>query len=217
MFTGLIEETGRIKSIRPEGGGYRIVVSATKITSDLNVDDSVAVNGVCQTVVACDSHSFEAVAVEETLRKTTLNRLRAGDSVNLERALRLSDRLGGHFVQGHIDCIGRIHSIVKERTAVNLWVSFPNEFSKYIVNTGSICVNGVSLTSARVEGNRFMVAVIPHTWENTTFKTAKVGDAVNLEFDIIGKYLEKLVFENQKNQKQSHSSSLDKFIDQPDY
>jgi riboflavin synthase len=217
MFTGLIEEIGTIKSLRPEGGGFRIVVSASKITEDLQIDDSVSINGVCQTVVACNSKSFEAVAVEETLRKTTFGRLRAGDSVNLERALKVGDRLGGHFVQGHVDCVGEIRSIVKERTAVNLWISFPIEFGKYIVNTGSICVNGISLTSARVENNLFMVAVIPHTWENTTFKAAKVGDSVNLEFDIIGKYIEKLMFENKSETGKTKSSPLDKFIDQPDF
>jgi riboflavin synthase len=217
MFTGLIEEVGKIKSIRPEGGGFRISVSAKKITQDLKIDDSVAINGVCQTVVTSDNYSFEVVAVEETLRKTAFNNLHAGDSVNLERAMRLSDRLGGHIVQGHVDCTGKINSIQKERTGVNVWISYPPDFDKYLVNTGSICINGVSLTTARVEKGKFMVAVIPHTWENTTFKEAKTGNTVNLEFDILGKYIEKLITEGQKNKDIGDKSGLERFIDQPEY
>jgi riboflavin synthase len=217
MFTGLIEETGTIKSIRPEGGGFRISVSAAKITDNMKTDDSVAINGVCQTVVKCDNNGFEVVAVEETLRKTAFKQLRAGDRVNLERALKLSDRLGGHIVQGHVDCTGRINSIEKERTAINLWISYPPEFEKYLVNTGSICINGISLTSARIERNRFMVAVIPHTWDNTTLNEAKTGDLVNLEFDILGKYIKNLMLGNRKNEEKDNQSGLDRFIDQPEY
>ena len=217
MFTGLIEEIGKVKSIKHEGGGYRIGVAVSKIGDDLKIDDSVSINGVCQTVVACDKTFFEVVAVEETLRKTNFNDLRAGDEVNLERALKLSDRLGGHIVQGHVDCTGKINSIQKERTGINVWISFPPEFSKYLVNTGSICVNGVSLTSARVEGDRFMVSIIPHTWENTTFRNVHSGQKVNLEFDILGKYTEKLLKQAGKQNSSNKKSILDDFIDQPEY
>ena len=216
MFTGLIEEIGRIKNIKPDGGGFRISVTADKITKELKVDDSVAINGVCLTVVFCDNNSFEVTAVEETLRKTAFNNLRAGDYVNLERALKVSDRLGGHIVQGHVDCVGKINSIQKERTAVNVWISYPVEFGKYLVNTGSICINGVSLTTARVELDRFMVAIIPHTWENTTFTNVKTGETVNLEFDILGKYIEKLISNKGTNQVESDKSILDQFLEQPD-
>ncbi len=217
MFTGLVEEQGKIKSIRPDGGGFRISVSSKIVTEEIKIDDSVAINGVCQTVVACSPVSFEVVAVEETLRKTTFRKLRAGDTVNLERALKLNARLGGHIVQGHIDCIGKVYSIQKERTAVNVWISFPQKFAKYLVNSGSICVDGISLTSARVEQDRFMLAIIPHTWENTTFNNLKAGDSVNLEFDILGKYIENMIAEKQNIVSENRKSSLDRFIEQPEY
>jgi len=217
VFTGLIEEVGKVKTVKPQGGGYRISFTINKIGDDLKIDDSVAINGVCQTVIACSENHFEVVAVEETVRKTNFSDLRAGDDVNLERALGISDRLGGHFVQGHIDCKGKISSIQKERTGINVWISYPSKFSKYLVNTGSICVNGVSLTTARVEKDRFMVAVIPHTWNNTTFRNMRQGENINLEFDILGKYIEKLIKDSETNPNDKKKSILDNFLDQPEY
>ncbi len=217
MFTGLIEEVGKVKTVKPEGGGFRISFTIKKIGDDLKIDDSVAINGVCQTVIACSEKHFDVVAVEETVRKTNFSELRAGAEVNLERALRISDRLGGHFVQGHVDCTGKINSIQKERTGINVWISYPSKFFKYLVNTGSICVNGVSLTTARVEKDRFMVAVIPHTWNNTTFRNMMQGENINLEFDILGKYIEKLIEKTEINPGDKKKSILDNFIDQPEY
>lgn len=193
MFTGLIEEIGIVKAIRQIGGGKRFTIYASKIFDDLKIDDSVALNGVCQTVVKITGDSFEVEAVEETLRKTTLNKIRTGSKLNIERAVRLSDRMGGHLVQGHVDCIGYILGIIPESAGKLVWVSFPDSFRKYIVPVGSICINGVSITVAKVEQNKFMVSIIPHTWDITLMKELKNGDEVNLEFDIIGKYVENMM------------------------
>jgi riboflavin synthase len=212
MFTGLIEEIGSIKKVKSIGGGLRIQVSAAKIMDDLKIDDSVSINGACQTVVSLTENSFDVEAVEETLLKTTLEKLKPGDSVNLERAALPDSRLGGHFVQGHVDCIGELAKIEKLQTAVNLWFFYPKEFTELIVPTGSICINGVSLTSARVENNQFMVAIIPHTLKSTNLKDLKVGSKVNLEFDIIGKYVVKILSASNLSKR---TSPLDKYITQP--
>lgn len=193
MFTGLIEEIGKIISITNLGGGIRIKVSASKIMDDVKIDDSISINGVCQTVVQVGKNEFEVIAIEETLKKTNFNELKPNQEVNLERAVRLNDRLGGHLVQGHIDCVGKITSIIKSQTEHLVTISFPFEFAKYIIPVGSICINGVSLTVAKLDNKTFTVAIIPHTWDMTIFKNFKVGDMVNLEFDIIGKYLERLL------------------------
>ena len=213
MFTGLVEEIGKIKAISNLGGGKKITVSAKKIMDDLKIDDSVAINGACQTVVKLGLNEFDVVAVEETLRKTTLGKLKTGDEINLERAMKISDRLGGHIVQGHVDTTATVLSIEKENTGVLYWFSLPSEFSKYLVNSGSICINGVSLTTARVEQSKFCVAVIPHTVSVTTFKHLNNGSIVNLEFDILGKYIEKMMHTSQPKK----NSALDIYIDQPEY
>lgn len=219
MFTGLIEEVGKIRSISTMGGGKRIGVDAKVILDDLKIDDSVAINGACQTAVKVTKDYFEVEAVEETLRKSTLGTLKAGDWVNLERAAKLETRMGGHIVQGHVDCKGKVEKIIKEKTGIQLWIVFPEKFVKYIVPVGSICINGVSLTAARVEGNRFMSAIIPHTWKVTTLAELASGKEVNLEFDVIGKYVEKMVEPHMKKDSgnPSKSSYLDQFIDQPKY
>ncbi len=193
MFTGLIEEIGTVEAIRPIGRGKRITVLANKIMEDLKVDDSVALNGACQTVVDITGNTFDVEAVEETLRKTTLGKFISGKKINLERAAKLGDRMGGHLVQGHVDCVGHILTIIPESAGKLVWISFPSQIRKYIVPVGSICIDGVSLTVAKVEADKFMVAVIPHTWDLTMFKELKNGQEVNLEFDIIGKYVENMV------------------------
>ncbi len=193
MFTGLIEEIGKIAAVRPLGGGKRITVECSKIFDGLKIDDSVAINGVCLTVVAISGRRFDAEAVEETMRKTTFSNIRVGSKINLERAARLGDRMGGHLVQGHVDCTGKISSVIHETTGWQLWVTFPREFSKYIISSGSICIDGVSLTVARVERDRFMISIIPHTRSITTLGELKTGGIVNLEFDLIGKYVEQLI------------------------
>lgn len=212
MFTGLIEEVGIIKSIQPIGSGKKITVQGEKIFDDLKIDDSVAMNGVCQTVINRTNNTFDVIAIEETLRKTTLGNYNAGKKINLERAAKVGDRIGGHIVQGHVDCTGNILTIQSETAGKLIWVSFPKEFKKYIVKIGSICINGVSLTVAKLEDLKFMTAVIPHTWAMTTFNELSIGDEVNLEFDIIGKYIENMVEPYNKRK----SSILEQFIDNPD-
>ncbi len=196
MFTGLIEEIGKIVAVRHLGGGKRITVECTKIFDGLKIDDSVALGGVCQTIVAISGRRFDVEAVEETLRKTTLSGVRTGSRINLERAAKLGDRMGGHLVQGHVDCTGRISSIIQESAGWQLWVEFPIGFSKFLISAGSVCVDGVSLTVARVERDRFMCAIIPHTRSVTTLGELKTGSKVNLEFDLIGKYVEKMIIHN---------------------
>lgn len=216
MFTGLIEETGIIQSVKPLGGGKRITVKSQKIMDDLKIDDSVAINGVCQTVVSRTVDTFDVESVEETIRKTTFGQLKSGDWVNLERALRIGDRLGGHLVQGHVDCTGNVITIVKERTGILLWISYPSEFSRYIVNTGSICINGISLTVAKAESGKFMSAIIPHTWEITILNFLKTGSLVNLEFDVLGKYIENMIKSGITHNNLSKNSSIyDQYLDQP--
>lgn len=207
MFTGLIEEIGTIRTLRPQGGGYRISVSAQAIMDDVAIDDSIAINGVCQTVVARTATTFDVEAVEETMKKTTFGYLRAGDSVNLERAMKLGARMGGHIVQGHVDCRAEVVRIKELGTSWMLTVRVPDVFMKYIVPVGSICLHGVSLTVAEVEDTLVTVAVIPHTWRVTVLHDLSSGSAVNIECDIIGKYIEKLVMGKTDQDRQSHSSS----------
>lgn len=210
MFTGLIEDVGTIRSIRSLGGGKKFFIESEVITQDCKIDDSVAVNGACQTVVEVEGNIFAVEAVEETLKKTTLNEFRQGYKVNLERAAKLGDRMGGHLVQGHIDCAGTIAAISKLQTGINVWISYPVEYDKYVVPVGSVAINGISLTIAKKESYKLMVSVIPHTWKVTNLNLSKPGDKINLEFDIIGKYVENMV-------KKSDTSSLNKYLDQPEY
>lgn len=215
MFTGIIEEIGKIKSISPASGGLKIVISAKLILNDLKIDDSVSINGVCQTAVKVSPDSFEVTAVEETIKKTTFGLLKNGEEVNLERALTLSTRLGGHIVQGHADTTGIVKRINKLGTGIEVWIDFPKEYEKNIVNSGSIAVEGVSLTVAEVKNNSFKLSLIPHSWDNTTLKKLKIGSKVNLEFDILGKYIEKLYSSNNTSVK--NKSLLERFIDQPEF
>ncbi|MFP4527130.1 MAG: riboflavin synthase [Candidatus Kapaibacterium sp.] len=219
MFTGLIEEVGYLESISPIGGGRRLKIRANKIIGDVAIDDSVAVSGACQTVVAYSASSIEVEAVEETLRKTTLGKLRPGAPVNLERAMRLGDRLGGHMVQGHVDTTGAVQSIEPQQTGILIWIDYPAEFRKWVVPQGSITIDGVSLTVARTEGSRLMVSIIPHTWKMTTLAKLANGSRVNLEFDILGKYIERITTARlaAENEKPRGNSSLEQFINQPDY
>jgi len=193
MFTGLVEETGVVKAIKKKGGSIIFTIQAKKTLKGLKVDHSIAINGVCLTVINRLPKAFDVQAVEETLRKTNLGNLRAGDYVNLERPLLPTDRLGGHFVLGHIDGIGRITSMEERESSWFIWIKVPKKFSHYLIPVGSIAVDGVSLTIADVKGNSFGVSIIPHTMEVTNFKYYKVGSAVNLEFDVLGKYVENLL------------------------
>ncbi|CAN5393248.1 riboflavin synthase [soil metagenome] len=193
MFTGLIEEVGTIRAIEPIGDGIRISIAAHTIMADLAVDHSISVNGVCLTATTVHEEYFSVTAVHETIAKTTTGALRVGSSVNLERAVRVSDRLGGHIVQGHVDCTGTVDAITHLDAGWELWVRFPLNYAKYLIPVGSVCVNGISLTVARIDDDRFMVALIPHTIEHTSMKHTTVGDAVNLEFDVLAKYIERLL------------------------
>lgn len=197
MFTGLVEEIGIVKNIKPLGKGREIIISSKVINKELQIGDSVNVNGVCQTVETYDSNSFKVTAVEETLKKTNLGSLKVNDKVNLESSLTMSKKLGGHFVLGHIDTTGTISKIEKLTASWNLTVKYPKEYSKYLIHVGSIAIDGVSLTVAENSESDFSVAVIPHTWENTIFHSKKSGDSVNLEFDVLGKYVDNIL--NGKN------------------
>ncbi|MCS6808914.1 MAG: riboflavin synthase [Bacteroidota bacterium] len=193
MFTGLVEEIGVVRSLSPQGRGIRITVAAQRVLHDIHIDDSISINGVCQTVVRRDASSFDVEAVEETLLKTTFSTLYPGKRVNLERALAIGDRLGGHIVQGHVDTRGTVRAIRKHETSWLVTIEFPQEFARYIVPVGSICVDGVSLTVARLEHAAFTVSIIPHTWVHTTLHELAVGNTVNLEFDVLGKYIERMM------------------------
>ena len=188
MFTGIIEEVGRIAAVQAHGGGRRLVIEA-KMVPELQVDQSVAVNGACQTVVEAGGGTFAVVAVEETLRKTTLGSLAPGDPVNLERALQPTGRLDGHFVQGHVDATADITAAEAEQTNWLYRVRFDPAFAPYVIPVGSIALDGVSLTVARLEGHELTVAIIPYTYEHTIISKWSVGRKVNVEFDMVGKYI----------------------------
>jgi riboflavin synthase len=191
MFTGIVKDVGRVSGVTPRNGGLRLRVQYTNEAefSGLSVDESVSLNGVCQTVVALGDGWFEVDSVEETLSKTTFGSLRNGSRVNLERAVRAMDRLGGHFVLGHVDCAAPVDELRELGSSRELWFSFPKEFSPFIVSAGSITIDGVSLTVARLERQRFALAVIPYTIAHTTIELLRKGSMVNLEFDILGKYV----------------------------
>lgn len=193
MFTGIVEETGVVKSLLKDSNGATIVIGCKTVLEDSHIGDSIAINGCCQTVVNMSSDSFTARVSDETLSVTTFASLKSGDCVNLERALALNSRLGGHIVSGHIDCIGKFLRKVQLTDFYNLEFEIPAEQQKYVVYKGSVAVNGISLTVADIKENIFRVAVIPHTFENTNLKILKTGDCVNIETDILGKYVEKLL------------------------
>lgn len=191
MFTGIIEEVGRIATVEALEGGKRLTVEAS-FAAELRVDQSVAVNGACQTVIANDETTFSVVAVEETLAKTNFGSLREGDRVNLERAMRPDGRLDGHFVQGHVDATGEVAHVDQLADSWLVHVRYAERFAPYLIPVGSITLDGISLTVARLDDDRqptLTVAIIPHTWAHTTISDWQPGRAVNLEFDLIGKYV----------------------------
>lgn len=192
MFTGIIEEIGSVRSITYGSSSIRISLDCTKITDDIKVGDSVAVNGVCLTVTSSSEKWFDVMP--ETMRTTNLGTLKTSDKVNLERALKLNDRLGGHLVSGHIDGIGKITNKVKEDNAVWLTIEASQEILRYIVKKGSVALDGTSLTVAEINKNSFKVSLIPLTFGVTTLGLKNTGDVVNIECDVIGKYVEKLIY-----------------------
>ena len=187
MFTGIVEAKGTLLSRTIEGSNL-VFAFESKISKELKVDQSLAHQGVCLTVVSCDEHTHQVVAVQETLNRTTLGDIQVGDCVNLERCLRMGDRLDGHWVQGHVDATGLC---IRKESKDGSWsfeFSFPADYASLLVPKGSVTVNGVSLTVVEVRDNTFSVAVIPYTYEHTTLGELKEGQGVNLEFDILGKY-----------------------------
>jgi riboflavin synthase len=198
MFTGIIETIGAISRIERSGGDVRLHVHSGALgLDDIKVGDSISVSGVCLTAIDIDGPVFAADVSVETLARTTLGALRPGDPVNLEKAMRLSDRLGGHLVAGHIDGVGRVVSIGSDARSQRWLFELPAELARYVAPKGSICIDGVSLTVNEVDGARFGVNLIPHTIEATTFKTRRADDAVNLEVDLIARYLERMYGERE--------------------
>jgi len=194
MFTGLIEGVGTLAGREPRGGDARLRIAVGTLPFvDVEPGESIAVNGVCLTVVAFDAAVFEADASNETLALTTLGALPIGRALNLERAMRPTDRLGGHLVSGHVDGVGRVLSIVEDARAQRWRFAAPSALSRYIAHKGSICVDGVSLTVNAVDEDGFDVALVPHTIAHTAFATTRVGDAVNLEVDMLARYVERLL------------------------
>ncbi|GAA0078083.1 riboflavin synthase [Clostridium sp. CTA-5] len=193
MFTGIIEEVGRVESLNLNSGFGLIEINANKVLEGTKIGDSIASNGVCLTVLEMTSSSFKANIMGETLDKSTLGNLKIGDKINLERAMKLEDRFGGHIVSGHIDGIGKIVSIDKKEDGTWFTISSSKNVLKYIIYKGSISIDGISLTVAYVDDNTFKVSVIPHTLENTILCDKKLESLVNLECDVVGKYIEKLI------------------------
>ena len=193
MFTGIIEEMGSVKALRHEAGAARLVVSASTVLGDTATGDSICVNGVCLTVVEMDQSGFSADVAVETLRVTNLGELKAGAKVNLERALQLSARIGGHLVSGHVDAVGRIREKREEGNGWRIFFDAPDTVLRYVIKKGSIAIDGISLTVADVDKKGFSIAMIPHTAKLTTLGFKSAGDSINLETDIIGKYVERLL------------------------
>jgi riboflavin synthase len=191
MFTGLVAETGRVEAVRPRGSGRELRIRST--FRALELGESVACDGVCLTVERDEDGVFTVLAGDETLRLTTLGEVQAGDAIHLERALRLGDRLGGHWVQGHVDGVGRIRAVTPGPQWTRIDVDAPPELRRYLVAKGSICISGVSLTVNETDAGGFSVGIIPHTSTITRLGAFRPGDAVNLEVDVLAKYVERLL------------------------
>lgn len=201
MFTGLIETVGTVSELKRQGGGGVLVVASTMASQELELGESIAVNGACLTVTAWTSSTFSVDISPESFERSTLGKLRRGQSVNLERALRLSDRLGGHLVSGHIDGTAVMKKRYQDENAVRLHFEAAPEVMRYVVEKGSIAIDGISLTVNSADKNSFSVAIIPHSLGRTTLKDAKPGSVVNIETDLIGRYIERFVLFGREEQK----------------
>jgi len=193
MFTGIIEGLGNVKRLTAKGADAVIEIEAAIDLKDVSIGDSIAVNGACLTAIAKKEKIFSADVSAETIAKTTLGRLHAGDKINLEKSIRVGGFIGGHFVLGHVDAVGRILSKTQKSGSVILAVEINDQLSRQIVEKGSVAIDGISLTVNKLEKGRFYVNIIPHTAANTTLLTKKEGDLINIETDILGKYVEKLL------------------------
>ena len=205
MFTGIVEEIGRIKNVQRGAKSITFCIEASKVLEDTRIGDSICTNGVCLTVTDISPAAegkgwFKADVMPETIRKTSMAKLQVGSKVNLERALTLNTRLGGHIVSGHVDGVGHIVRKEQDDIAIWLWIECDANLMRYIIPKGSVTLQGVSLTVAKVEATRFAVSLIPHTQEETTLHANVVGDVVNIETDIIAKYVEKLMVTNDEDQ-----------------
>ena len=198
MFTGLVAELGTVQRLARQGSSYHLTVGAKKVLTNLKIGDSVAVNGACLTVVRMDEGGFTADVMPETVRLTNIGSLQPGSRVNLERTLRLCDGLDGHIVSGHVEGLGTISEQRSEGIAVVVTIATPPELLKYIIKKGSIAIDGISLTVTEVTDTSFSVSLIPQTAKETTLGFKKVGDSVNLETDILGKYVERMLTWQQK-------------------
>jgi riboflavin synthase len=192
MFTGLVEETGTVHAVHRRNTSLRLEIACTRVLEDLSPGDSISIEGACQTVVHNDTGGFAVDTLAETLRKTTLGRLRPGDRVNLERAVRVGDRLGGHLVQGHVDGVGVIESLRQNDNNIYLSLSLDRSLHRYCISEGSIAVAGISLTIAACTGKGVTINIIPETWNRTTLRYRSIGDPVNIETDLIARYVEQL-------------------------
>lgn len=207
MFTGLVAELGTVQKLTRQGNSYHLTVSAKKVMANLKMGDSVAVNGACLTVVKMSGDGFTADVMPETVRLTNIGSLNCGDKVNLERTLRLCDGLDGHIVSGHVEGLGTIAAQKADGIAVVVTIAAPPELLKYTIKKGSIAVDGISLTVTEVTSSSFSVSLIPHTAKETTLGFKTVGDTVNLETDILGKYVERML--NLYNQQEKNTTSAD--------
>ncbi len=207
MFTGIIQEVGKISQRQNVGGGVQLTIRSVSVGSELSIDDSVSINGCCQTVISKSGNDFTVEAVEETLKKTTLGEFNAGREVNLELAMRVNDRLGGHLVLGHIDGTAIVSALEEKESSWLYTLQLPTEFMRYIIHVGSIAIDGVSLTVAHLNEHKLTVSLIPHTFENTTFKHLKPGMRVNFECDLVGKYIERLMSQNSPESRISSITS----------
>lgn len=214
MFTGIIEEIGTIKSINSNGISSQLCISANKILEDTKIGDSIAVNGVCLTVTSIKSNLFTADVMAETLRRSNLGSLIPQSKVNLERAMPANGRFGGHIVSGHIDGTGTIVETKPEGNAVWIKINCSDNLLKYIIHKGSITIDGISLTVAKVTDSDFSVSIIPHTAANTTLLQKKSGDVVNLENDVVGKYIEKLLSFQKIDEQKPQSKITEEFLRQ---
>jgi len=193
MFTGIIEEVGRVDVLRRRGTAALLEVHATRVLLDMQIGDSISVNGVCLTVRQQSSEGFQAELSQETLKRSSLGTLKVGSLVNLERPLLPTSRLGGHFVQGHVDAVGKVLAKQTDGEFAVWRFLLPDSVERYVVEKGSIAVDGISLTVASLAGGTFEVALIPHTLENTNLRVLQIGDAVNLECDVLAKYVESML------------------------